>query len=223
MNDVFRRVAAEIVARNIDHLAEYSADEQVSRAVAALEKFHRTTPLTPVGPGHFVDLAGFGSAAVYFTGGDRRYVLLSEAAAALGMPAWDACKWARAELLNAIEGQREIDEERGDDRLGWDCLRDHCDLGVWFTVENPEAPPDAGGRRWSDFGDWLISDERLIALILDSPWGSEFMRNASPLFGHAARKAFGEGFGALLPVDIPEDEAVKRARRGPSVPMEEAE
>ncbi|GGP98364.1 hypothetical protein BKA00_005819 [Actinomadura coerulea] len=184
----FRDLALRIVRRNEAHLCNDGADVQTARAVERLERFHRTTPLTPVRD-TAVDLAGFGSAPVYFAGGDEQYLLLSEVAEALGVPVWEACRWAREEWLRAVEEQRQADEERGDDRLGWECLRDYCDLHLDFVADDPEAAPDADGRRWASYGDWLISTDRVPAFILDSPWRAEFLRNCRGLFAHAATKS----------------------------------
>lgn len=246
-NPAFHQFAAAIVARNEAHLLDYGPDEQLARAVAALEKFAVHSPLNPATPGHMIDLAGFGSASVHFENENDTYLLLSEVAEALGMTPWAACKWAREQHLSAIEDQRELDEERGDGKLGWECLADYCDLNLWFVVENPEAKPDAGGRRWSDYGDWLISRDRLLALIADSPWSKEFMANMSDLLAHGAKKFFSGGDLANIPAvrmdgapalrddgtpittgdlfhsDLSQEEARRKARRGPNIPIEEAE
>lgn len=238
----FELLAMTIVTREDDRLCNDGPDVQIKRAVEQLERFHRQTPLTPVHD-TAIDLAGFGQATVHFASSDEQYLLLSEVAEALGVPVWTACDWARREQLHAVEDQREQDEQRGDGRLGWDCLRAYCDLHLDFVVDNPEARPDGGGRRWSSYGDWLISTDRIPLFILDSPWSEEFRKNTRGLFAHAFLKS---GIADLLgdvptyrevpwdgpmePTDftlgeryqriaeeIPEDEAIRRARRGPAL------
>jgi hypothetical protein len=184
----FGHLALRIVQRNEDNLFNDGPDVQIKRATEQMERFHRTTPLAPVHD-TAVDLAGFGTAPVHFAAGDEQYLLLSEVAEALGVPVWQACRWAREEWLWAVEEQRDTDEKRGDGRLGWELLRDYCDLRLDFITDDPEAKPDADGRRWSSYGDWLISTDRIPSFILSSPWRAEFLRNTRGLFAHAAVKS----------------------------------
>ncbi len=216
----FHQFAKDIVTRNEQHLCDYGPAEQIARAVEALERFHAHTPLRPARPGHMVDLAGFGSAAVHWYGPNDQYLLISEVGAALGMPAWDTTRWARQQYLYAVEDQRQADEERGDGRLGYELMRDYLDLRLWCVADNPAAAPDAGGRRYSDYGDWLISSDRLMLFILDSPWGKEFQANMRDLLAHGARKFLG---GDLFHTDLSEEEARRKARRGPTISMGEGE
>lgn len=233
----FTSFATALVGANDEDLCEYGPDEQISRAVDALEKFASFTHIKPATSGHMIDLAGFGSAPVHFENEDNRYLLLSEVATALGMPVWEACTWAEKQHLYAIQVQREHDEERGDGKLGWECLDDYCDLRFWFIADNPDAKPDAGGSRHSDYGDWLISHDRLLSFIAESPWGSELMTNMSDLFAHGAKKFFGdlkdipafrvedgvvtEATGEdLFHTDLTEEEARRKARRGPHLDIE---
>lgn len=232
----FDQLAASIVTANEHHLLNDGPADQIGRIIKALTKFNGHTPLAPVA-GVRVDLAGFGTAPVRFAGPeDTSYLLLSEVADALGWPIWEACKWARRQFLFDVEAQREQDEEDG--TLGWECLRDLTDLGLWCNVDNPEAKPDGGGRRCSDYGDWLISDGRLMLAILDSPWGKEFMANARQAFRHGFQHASGNSDLANLPTvdsdgrptgitladamqpNVSEEEAIQRARRGPGLPEE---
>lgn len=230
MTAAFELLARSIVAANNERLLDYCADEQIARAVEALEQFAKTTPLTPVN-GLIIDLAGFGEAEVHFESTDDRYLLLSEVAEALGMPVWEACDWARQEYLYTVEGQREMDEERGDGKLGYECMRSFLDLRFSFIQDNPEAKPDAQGKRWSSFGDWLIAHDRLMSLILSSPWSREFMNNTADAMAHGMQKFFGEqlkdlpayhadGTPAtgveLFRSDLTEEEALRKARRGPA-------
>lgn len=230
---MFKTFATAIVARNDSNLCDYGPEEQIAKAVESLEKFAKTTPLKPAEPGHMVDLAGFGAAPVHFEGPEDRYLLISEVAEALGVPVWEACEWAHKEQLGATHDQREMDEERGDGRLGWEVLRGYCDLRFWFVVHHaddyPDCKPDAGGKKWDFYGDWLISHDRLLAFIADSPWSKEFMSNMSDLFAHGAKKFFtgladlpayrADGSPAtaadMFHSDLTEEEARQKARRGP--------
>ncbi|MEV4181684.1 hypothetical protein AB0J28_09575 [Streptosporangium canum] len=227
---VFRTFVAAIVTSNDEYLFNDGPEEQIARAVAALEKFSTTTPLRRV-DGRWVDLAGFGDAPIHFEAADDRYLLLSQVAEQLGVPIWDACKWAEHEHQWAIRDQRDQDEERGDGLLGYDCLRNFVDLKLDFVQDNPEAKPDANGKRWSDYGDWLISHDRLPAFIMVSPWGREFMNNTMDHFGHTMRKVWGDKLNdltayradgtpapgvELFASDLTEEEALRKARRGPT-------
>ncbi|GAA0347766.1 hypothetical protein NE235_10630 [Actinoallomurus spadix] len=236
----FENFARTIVERNADHLLNDGPDEQTARAVHNLWKFSETTPILPV-YGVAVDLAGFGEAPAYFAGAaddGELYLLLSEVAEQLGMPPWKACAWARQQHLWAIEDQRREDEERGDGRLGYDCLRDLVNLGFDFIADDPEAKPDATGRRWSSYGDWLIAQGRLPALLSVSPWGREFIDNISDHMSIGMRKLAGDqlhdvktydtdgnptgGTAAtdLFHTDLTEAEALRKARRGPAAPTD---
>lgn len=239
MSSHFESFVAEIVARNDDNLLDYGPEEQVATAVKALERFAVQTPLRAAEPGHMIDLAGFGEAPVHFYGPEDRYLLLSEVATALGMPVWEACDWADQEHLEAIQAQREIDEERGDGRLGWQCLRGYCDLKFSFIAHHaddyPHCKPDAKGQKWDFYGDWLISHDRLLAFIGASPWSKELMDNMSDLFAHAAKKFFTGDLSALPAIrsdgtpataaelfhtDLTEEEARRKASRGPNGVLE---
>lgn len=232
----FSNFAQIIAARNHESLLNDGPEEQIERAVQALKRFHATTPLSPVS-NTVIDLAGFGEAPVHFASDGDRYLLLSEVAQHLGMPAWKACDWARQQRLWAVEDQRTADEERGDGRLGWDCLRDYVDLRFDFIADDPQATPDVNGKRWSTYGDWLLSATRLPLFIMVSPWGKEFTDNIAPHMGHAMRKAFGDKLKDIPTYDavdgeptgrsahdslygvhgLTEDEALRRARRGPVI------
>ncbi|MFI6732091.1 hypothetical protein ACIBI9_04090 [Nonomuraea sp. NPDC050451] len=242
---MFRDFAAGVVARNVGHLLDYSEQEQIDHAVAALERFERHAHIKPAPSGLMIDLAGFGSAPVHFIGGKSQYLLISEVAEALGTPVWEACEWADREHLWALYDQRQKDEESG--ILGWECLGGYCDLRLSFVADNPEAKPDGGGRRTSTYGDWLISQDRLLAIIADSPWGKVFMSNARDLMRLGMRKVMGDGPMGQAPVYRPdgnpaihddgtpmtaadiwhtpltEEEARLKARRGPNIPIDEME
>ena len=230
MRETFRAFVGPLaVERNGQRLLNDGPEVQIARAVEELEKFAKTTPLRRV-TDVCVDLAGFGEAPIHFDADGDRYLLLSEVADQLGVPIWKACDWADQEYLWAIRDQRHQDEERGDGLLGYDCMRDFIDLRLDFIQDNPEAKPDADGKRWSSYGDWLISDDRLPSFILVSPWGREFMDNTMDHFRHAMRKVWGDKLDGLTAYradgtpapgvelfasDLSEEEALKKARRGP--------
>ncbi|PRX90847.1 hypothetical protein [Allonocardiopsis opalescens] len=215
----FGQLATAIVTKHEPHLLDYGPEEQIARAVAALERFHAHTPLTPVA-GTVVDLAGFGKAPVYFASGEDRYLLLSEVGEQLGMSLPAVCAWADGDHLEGLRAQREADERRGDGRLGYDCLRGLLNLDLWLCVDDPQASPDAGGRRWSFAGDWLISTDRIPALFTASPWREEFIANTTDVMRHAFRRFWGDKAAGnpLFHSDLTEDEARRKARRGPHLP-----
>lgn len=218
----FDRFVDNVARKHDAHMSNYSTDEQVTRAYESLVKFHAHTPLAAEPGVHMVDLAGFGAAQVHFRSDEDEYLLLSEAAESLGMPPWDAYEWARREHVEALEDQRDLDEQRGDGRIGWECLRGVIDLRFDLTLANPVAKPDAGGGRWSHAGDWLVAKDRVYSLLLDSPWSREFMDNFRQLMRHAFMDVFkpeGPTAEHFRP-DVSQDEAVRRARRGPAVDPE---
>lgn len=225
--------ATNLVAKHDALLCNDGPDEQANRVLESLHRISAVTALAPV-TGIEVDLAGFGTAPVVYTSEGHDYVLLSDVADALGWPLHKADTWARLQHSYAISDQRDRDEERGDGRLGWDLLLDYIDLHLDLVQDDPEARPDAGGRRWSRAGDWLISKDRLPLLLASSPWGQEFVNNALPAFGHAMREIWGDklkdiptvtvdgtptggnAFDDLFSTDgLTQEEALRRARRGP--------
>lgn len=233
MTATFRKFAKQVVARHDDNLLDYGPDEQAERAVSAMERFNRIAELTPV-IGTSIDLAGFGKVPVLYASTTDVYMLLSDISEQLGWFHPRACEWAEKRSTWATQDQRRIDEERGDGRLGWECMRDYVDLGLSLCVDDPEAKPDAGGRRWSFSGDWLIAKDRIPDLLSSSPWGKEYMDNSMDAFRHAAREVFGDklkqspvvgpdgqptGGNAydLFEPELPKDEALRRARRGPAL------
>ena len=226
--------AVQIVAKHDEHLLDYGPDEQTGRVLEALHRISKVTTLAPLGGQVVVDLAGFAEAPVVYITEKDEYLLLSDIAEGLGWPLYKADAWARLQHGYAIRDQRDHDEERGDGRLGWECLLDYIDLRLSLVMDDPEAKPDAGGRRWSHAGDWLISKDRLPALLMSSPWGKEFMDNSMDAFRHAAREIFGDklrqssvygpdgqltGGSAfdLFEPKLSKNEALRRARRGPAL------
>jgi hypothetical protein len=229
----FRKFAEKVVARHDDHLLDYGPEEQAERVVKAMERLNGFSPLTPV-IGTDIGLAGFGKVPALYVSTTDPYILLSDASEQLGWFHPRAHEWAEKRNAWAVQDQRRRDEERGDGRLGWDCLRDVIDLDLTLCVDDAEAKPDGGGRRWSFSGDWLISVDRVPDLLSSSPWGEEYMDNSMDLFRHAAREVFGDklkqspvigpdgkptGGSAfdLFEPELSKEEAVRRARRGPAL------
>lgn len=232
----FEEFAAQLVQRNEEHLIDYGSEEQVARVVTHLERFSRQFPLRPV-HGTSIDLAGFGQVPVRFETDEYPYVLLSEVAKELGWSLPSALRWAEKDHGFALYEQRDQDEQRGDGRLGWECLDGCVDLGLVTVLEDPEAKPDRYGGRWSSGGDWLISHDRMYALMLDCPWGREFRDNIMPALRRNAHQIWGrlfqdvrvQGPDGLVTGDdavdtlfkrsdgLTDEEALRRARRGPSL------
>ncbi|MFD3640675.1 hypothetical protein [Streptomyces griseus] len=236
---IFLTFAERLVEKNDDRLFNDGPEKQVEHTLKALGRLDRIAPLALV-TGTEVDLAGFGVAPLLFTATvrDRRvdYMLLSDVADALGWFMPRAHEWAELEAGFALEDQRKEDEERGDGRIGWDLMRNYIRLDIDLIVDDPEAKPDAGGKQWSSYSDWLISTDRLPALLSSSPWSKEFMDNVMPALSHSLRNIWGdklkdiptisaEGvptgtslFDAMCDTDgLTEEEALQRARRGPSL------
>lgn len=228
--------AEALVAKHDALLCNEGPEEQMARVVAALDRVSKVSLFAPMHAEVVVDLAGFGEAPVVYVTEKEDYLLLSDIAEALGWPLHKADAWARPQHGYAISDQRDRDEERGDGRLGWECLLDYIDLRLDLIEDDPEARPDAGGRRWSHSGDWLISKDRLPVLLMSSPWGKEFMDNSLPAFGHAMRNVWGDKLKDIPTVNLDgtptggnaydnmfstdgltEEEALRRARRGPAL------
>lgn len=229
----FEIFTANLALIEDEHLLNEGPKEQARRATAALTRFHARFPLTRVRY-KVLDLAGFGEVSVVFESEAEPYVLIGDVARALGMPVHAACKWARQQQSWAIEDQRRADEDRGDGLLGWDYLSSLCDLRFEFIADDPEAKPDANGRRWSSYGEWLIARTKLTQLIAISPWGEEFMNNTADHMALGFRAAFGDRVdqlqaytadgepsdARLFHTDLTEEEAARKAVRGPVVPDE---
>ncbi|MBD3544490.1 hypothetical protein [Streptomyces sp. JV180] len=238
-NLVFEEFAKLLVKRNDDRLFNDGPDEQAGRVTKALRRIDRVAPLIPLTDSE-IDLAGFGTAPLIFTAtlGDRGvdYLLLSHVADELGWFMPRAHDWAELEAGYAVEDQRTEDEDRGDGRIGWDCMRDYIRLDIDLIVDDPEAKPDANGKQWSSYSDWLISRHRLPNLLASSPWSKEFMDNVMPAFSYSMREIWGDKlkdiptysgngvptgsslYDALCDTEgLTEEEALQRARRGPSL------
>lgn len=227
MQMVFEAFSYAIVKPHEDELFNYGFDEQINQAVTRFEQFHKITPLRPV-TGKVIDLAGFGEAPIHFESveHDKRYLRVTEVGAALGMEPWKACEWSQRRWDWAVLDQRSCDEDRGDGRIGYECMRDHLDLGVDFIRHDvPDAKPDGNGERWEDFGEWLVSDDCLILFLMDSPWGHEFFENAKDHMGIGFMNSFGknaksdsdrENLDSLFGTDLSEEEALRKATRGPT-------
>lgn len=233
----FLGFAERLVAKNDDRLFNYGPGEQTPMIVRAMERLHRISPLTPADD-TVIDLAGFGEAPLLYRTADDEpveYLLLSDVAEALGWFMPRAHAFAEKMASFDLEDQRRTDEERGDGRLGWDRMRDYIRLDIDLISDDPEAKPDANGKHWTDYTDWLVSRDRLPALLTASPWSKEFMDNTMPAFGFAVREAWGDklreiltyrtdgtpsgnAYDDLFPADgMTEEEALKRARRGPAL------
>ncbi|MEU8811127.1 hypothetical protein ACN6K5_001344 [Streptomyces violaceoruber] len=227
------RFVGMVLDRHDDHLCNEGPTEQGSRMLKKVNAFARHTPLRPV-IDTTVDLAGFGSVPVHFESDHDEYVLLSECAEELGWPLWKAHEWAEQQYLWDVRDQRQADEERGDGLLGYEGLRGYVDLQLDLAMDDPEA----GGTHWVTAGDWLVSTDRLPWLLACSPWGREFVNNTMDAFGHAFVKQFGDklrdiptygpdgqptGGNALedlFGTDLTEEEAFRKARRGPALDIE---
>ncbi|MFD9716686.1 hypothetical protein [Streptomyces sp. NPDC056500] len=233
----FLGFAEQLVAKNDGLLFNYGAEEQVAMVLRAVERLHRISPLTPIDDA-VIDLAGFGEAPlVYRAAADEpvEYLLLSDVAEALGWFMPRAHTFAEKMASLNLEDQRRTDEERGDGRLGWEWMRDYIRLDIDLVADDSEARPDVDGKRWSDYTDWLVSRDRLPALLTASPWSKEFMDNTMPAIGFAVREAWGDklreiltyrtdgapsgnAYDDLFPADgMTKEEALKRARRGPAL------
>lgn len=235
----FIKFATELVAKNDDRLFNYGPDEQVGMVLKAMTRISRVAPLTPVIDTD-IGLAGFGTAPVLYVAEDNdqrhEYLLLSDVAEALGWFMPRAHNFAEKMAGFDLEEQRREDEERGDGRVGWNHMRYYVRLDVDLIVDDPEAKADAGGKRWSDYSDWLVSRDVLPALLSASPWSREFMDNTMPAFGHAMREIWGDKLKGIQTVHadgtptggnayddlfrtggMSKGEAQRRARRGPAL------
>ncbi|MFE2433319.1 hypothetical protein [Streptomyces sp. NPDC059409] len=229
----FNAFLDRVLERHDDHLCNEGPDQQRSRMIDSISVLAQSTTLRVV-DGLTINLFGFGTAPVTFQTETDRYVLLSDVAEELGWPLWEACEWAEREYGWAIRDQRQQDEERGDGRLGYDLLRGHIDLQLDLAINEP----DAGGNRWHPAGDWLISEDRIMSMMCASPWSEEFFRNTEDAMNLAFTKHFGDklkesptyyadgtptGRSAadMFHSDLTEEEARRKANRGPALDIED--
>lgn len=235
----FQQFAERLVAKHDEHLLNYGPEEQTATVLQRMDRLHRIAPLSAVADTE-IDLAGFGKAPLLYTADDGtealEYLLLSDVAEALGWFMPRAHDFAEKMAGFDLEDQRREDEERGDGRLGWRRMRDYIRLDLELVIDDPEARPDAGGRRMSDYSDWLVSRDRLPALISASPWSKEFRDNTMPAFQSMMRDIWGDTlkaiptytsdgtptggslYDAMQTADgTTEEELLARARRGPSI------
>lgn len=219
MTSIHAPFAAKLVAKHDDRLINDGPAEQTARVIAALERIAKAVALIPSDGHTAVDLAGFGDVDIVYATPADNYVLLSDIAEQLGWPLHQAHEWARLQHQHAVEDQRDHDEERGDGRLGWECMTDYIDLRLDLFEPDPEHPDrDANGlRRIKSAGDWLIAHDRLPYLLMCSPWGREFFENAKDHMGLSFQRAFGTSFDGLFSSDLTEEEALRKARRGPAL------
>lgn len=211
---------------------ETGPEDQARLAVEAVSRVHRAKPLFPAS-GTSIDLAGFGTTERIFSSAEGGYVSGLATADALGWLPYKFHAWATKQREWALMEQRKDDEERADGRLGWHHMTDYISLDMWAIMDDPEAKPDAGGGRYSEVGEWLIAERRLPWLLSCSPWGREFYENTKDHFGMVFKAAVGEKlkavqtFGAdgqptggnayddMFVTDLTEEQALRKARRGP--------
>jgi hypothetical protein len=191
VNLSIRAFARTVVTDLEEHLCDEGPDEQEQRVIKALEKFNAHTPIQPyVEP---INAFGFAHTLCVFASDPSKptgvYLRLLPLAEQLGITPGKAQSWAKDEYNQSLQAQRENDEERGDGRIGWECLRSVVDLGLFLVMDDEEANPDQSGRRWSFASEWLISLDRLMSLILISPWSKEFMANTRGLMSYAMQKS----------------------------------
>lgn len=181
--------AAELVAEYDGNLLDYGPEDQRQRVSAALRRFDRHTPLRPYV--ETINAFGFATVQTCLAPDPKEptgvYLRLLPLAEQIGIPPGQAHRWAENEHSYALQDQRAMDEERG--QLGWECLRSVVCLDLALIVDDETAKPDASGRRWSYASEWLLRLDRLMALLLVSPWGHEFMANSKAMFSYAFQKS----------------------------------
>lgn len=158
-----------------------------------------------------------------------------EAAEALGWDPAEFDKWARSQWHFDLVQQRAQDEESG--TVGWDCIQHHpVNVSVWQgegTSDDHYVDGAMSGpimRYWVDL--WLIDTDRIMSMMLDSPWGEEWMKAVRPLMAwgmeesglsavlNAVRTDTGAPLGDLFRDQrkgISKQEAIEQALRGPVV------
>lgn len=243
----FRAFAEQVVNAHDEHLLDYGPDEQVHLVITALENLNTRAPLRPhcetvnafgfgTAPTCFATGAG-GPREIYL-----QFLPLAEA---IGFTPEKAQKLAQTRRSWQVQDQRTRDEETG--VLGWDLMNDWVDLGMSLIIDSPDANPDTTGRRWTYASEWLVTLDRLPDLVLSSPWGKEFADNAQAMFSYAFKSSgaetkagdaplivqhvgddgaekwvkSGRTLADALAVDrhgVSEDEARRRAFRGPTAP-----
>jgi hypothetical protein len=189
-----------------------------------------------------IDLFGYGRIPVALdaydtkTGpaADRCWFWLHEAAEVLGWDPAEFEKWAREHRSHDLRDQRTADEETG--TVGWQHLR-HLPMDIRVNGGTEDAP------LWIDL--WLLSTDRLMSMMLGSPWSAEFFDAVTPLMAHGfAQSGLAEKLADVKSVIVAEDgtvtegpsladaiaedteglseeEARERAFRGPVAPTDE--
>lgn len=173
----FKRFANEVVSTHYNApgtlFMEATSDEQTDLIVEALNRLDGFSPLTLVDETETTLVDGLKPLPVRYASTTDVYVLLSDVVRQLRWFQPRAHAWAEIEYGRALADQRRRDEERGDGCLGWDLIRGYIDLGLYLSVDDPDAHPDADGQHWSESGDWLISTDKL-------PWLLTCWRNSRP-------------------------------------------
>jgi hypothetical protein len=218
----FEVLIARLLEANDEILLNEGPEEQLAEALKRFDKFTAHTPLEPCFGS--INLFGFGQVSTRFRSNEDEYFFLSEAAESMGWSPTRAFAWADSEVDFVTREQRWADEERGDGLLGWDGMRDYFNLGLEFIHDDPEAKPDADDRRWGHGGEFLISTDRIMAMLSSSNWGKEFMDNSMDALGYAFKATLGASLDpaakALFSSDLTEEEAFRKAIRGPALDLD---
>ncbi|MEU6641261.1 hypothetical protein ABZ863_01785 [Saccharomonospora sp. NPDC046836] len=245
--------------KGISDLDDEAFVEQVTDELFALIT-REDVIVMPPDERRMLDLFGFGRVQEVLTEvnvdtvtfGVHGYVWGHEVAEALGWDAANFAEWARDQWKWDLVTQREEDVQTG--TVGWECIRHHpMRVDVWqgegrsddHYVDGRMSGPIT--RYWCDL--YLIHTDRIMSMMLNSPWGKEFMDSVIPLMSHAMRASGLEERAKDVPTyrthvnslgevetevagsladmfardreGISEEEARRRAFRGPVTPSSE--
>ncbi|MCP2168113.1 hypothetical protein [Goodfellowiella coeruleoviolacea] len=195
-----------------------------------------------------LNLFGYGTVHEVLSGSEGHgYFWGHEAANALGWDQAEFAKWSEEQWHWDLVMQREADEESG--TLGWDCIHHYpMHVNVWQGEGNSRDHYVNGVmqgpimRYWTDL--YLISTDRLMGMMMSSPWGEEWFESVKPMLswgfkksgledllsgvktytddvnslGEVETRETGGSLGDSIARDregVTEEEAIRRAFRGP--------
>ncbi|MET7989840.1 hypothetical protein ABZU76_02915 [Amycolatopsis sp. NPDC005232] len=169
---------------------------------------------------------------------------------ALGWNPADLAELCRREYLWETSEQWEIDRKNGAHDPKWTPKFTPMGVSVWHGPGSSDEHYGPDGmmrgpilKNWQDL--YLIDTDRILMLMTHSPWAREFMTNAKPLLSHAFEQSgladlfadvqtlrhsdgemveTGESLADAFAEDragITEEEAARRAMRGPIADLED--
>jgi hypothetical protein len=200
----FRGYAREIAEEQLERwlpkgISDLDDDAFVEQITGEIFELIRREDViyAPPAEQRWIDLFGYGKVREVLTEVDldnrtfgvHGYLWGHEVAEALGWDAAEFAKWALDQWRWDIVSQRDEDVETG--VVGWDCIHHHpMHVSVWQGDGCSSEHCDDGGmmsgpilRYWADL--YLIHTDRVMSMMLSSPWGKEWMNSVKPMMAYA--------------------------------------